>query len=142
MAIFHAIYSEFCIIRSVYIKLIFWVHINIFLRFYIQINFEALYKQVSRIVNLYYKYSCNVDLSNRGPFLWNTRYNYFLATFSAILEKLLESIFRKVPKTVFLGQNVHLFARLAKFGQNENFPQKRALLSFYPYCPLTSCQVS
>ena len=46
-------------------------------------------------------------------------------TFSAILEKLLESFFRKVKKTVTLGKNGHFSTRLAKFGQNENFSQKR-----------------
>ena len=35
----------------------------------------------------------------------------FLPTFSAILENLLESFFRKVPKTVILGQNGHFSAR-------------------------------
>ena len=60
----------------------------------------------------------------------------FGLTFGVILENLLESFFfRKVRKTPILGQNVHFLARLAKFGQNENFFQKRALLSFYSYYP-------
>ena len=62
----------------------------------------------------------------------------FGPTFSAILENLLKPFFRKVSKTAIWPKMVHL----AKFGQNENFSQKRALLSFYPYCPLTSCQIS
>jgi hypothetical protein len=56
----------------------------------------------------------------------------FLPTFSAILENLLEPFFRKVPKTVILGQNGHFSARLAKFGQNENFSQKNGRAIFLP----------
>ena len=58
-----------------------------------------------------------------------------METFSAILEKFLESFFHKVPKTVILGQNGHFSARLAKLGLNENFLKKRALLFFLPLCP-------
>ena len=66
----------------------------------------------------------------------------FGPTFSAILENLLEPFFRNVPKTAILAKNGHFWAHLAKFGQNDNFPQKRAQLSFYPYCPPTLYQVS
>ena len=62
----------------------------------------------------------------------------FVPTFSAILENLLEPFFRNVPKTAILAKNGHFLARLAKFGQNENFSQKK-MLSFYLYCPQTSC---
>ena len=40
----------------------------------------------------------------------------FGPTLSAILEKLLELFFHKVPKTAILGQNGHFLAHLAKFG--------------------------
>ena len=49
----------------------------------------------------------------------------FGLTFSAILENLLELFFRKVPKTVILAKNGNFLARLAKFGQNENFSKKK-----------------
>ena len=47
----------------------------------------------------------------------------------------------KFPKTVNWAKN-QFSAHLAKFGQNENFLKKWALLSFYPYCPQSSCQIS
>ena len=50
----------------------------------------------------------------------------FGLTFSAISENLLESFFRKVPKTVAI------LARLAKIGQNENFYKKSGRAIFLP----------
>ena len=64
-------------------------------------------------------------------------------TFSVILQNLMDALFRKVPKTLILGQNGHFSARLAKFGQHDNFFPKRSLLYFYPYCSqTTACLVS
>ena len=56
----------------------------------------------------------------------------FGPTFSAILENLLEPFFRNVPKTAILAKNGHFFARWAKFGQNENFSQKKGSAIFLP----------
>ena len=63
----------------------------------------------------------------------------FGLTFSAILENLLESFFRKVPKTVILAIFWHVWPKSAKM---RIFIKNRAVLFFYPYCPPTSCQVS
>ena len=57
---------------------------------------------------------------------------FFGPTFSAILENLLEPFFRKVPKTAILAKNGHFLARLARFGQNENFSQKKDSAIFLP----------
>ena len=77
----------------------------------------------------------NCDLPKNGQFsaYFDTK-KYFLGqmtilayktifgpTFSAILENLLETFFRNVPKT----------AILAKFGQNENFSQKKGLCYYF-----------
>ena len=63
----------------------------------------------------------------------------FGLTFSAISENLLESFFRKVPKTVILAIFWHVWPKSAKM---RIFIKNRAVLFFYPYCPPTSCQVS
>ena len=63
----------------------------------------------------------------------------FGLTFSAIIENLLESFFRKVPTKTDLD---HFFAHLAKISQNENFYQKSGRAIFYPYCPPISFHVS
>ena len=64
--------------------------------------------------------------------------NYFWLTFSAIWENVLESFFRKVPKTVILAIFCHVWPKSAKM---RIFIKNRAVLFFYPYCPPTSCQV-
>ena len=59
--------------------------------------------------------------------------NYFLTTFSTILEKLMKQFVDGVPKPDF-GPKWPYFGTLAKFAQNENFSRF--------YCPPASCQVS
>ena len=63
----------------------------------------------------------------------------FGLTFSAISENLLESFFRKVPKTVILAIFWHVWPKSAKM---RIFIKNQAVLFFYPFCPPTSCQVS
>ena len=58
----------------------------------------------------------------------------YLPTFSAI-KKIWWSRFSQ--KNCDFGPKHPFLARLAEFEQNENFSQKRAVLSFYPYCPPT-----
>ena len=48
--------------------------ISIFFLDFTYTSILSLCKQVSRILSWYYKNSCIVDLSNRGPFLWTTQY--------------------------------------------------------------------
>ena len=53
----------------------------------------------------------------------------FGPTFSAILENLLQSIFRS-ENSRFLGQNGHFMARLAKFGKLKIFLRKELCYLF------------
>ena len=63
----------------------------------------------------------------------------FGLTLSAILENLLESFFRKVPKAVILAIIWHFCPKSDKI---RIFIKNRDVLFFYPYCPPTSCRVS
>ena len=66
----------------------------------------------------------------------------FGPTFSAIFENLLEPFFAMSQKLRF-WPNMAIFSHVKpNLGKIRIFLKKRALLSFYPYCPLTSCQVS
>ena len=56
--------------------------------------------------------------------------NYFWAYFQCNFRKFVGAFFRNVPKSAILAKNGHFLARQAKFGQNENFSQKRTLLFF------------
>ena len=57
----------------------------------------------------------------------------FLLTFSGVLVNLLESFFRKVPRTAILGQNGHFSTfGLAQFGQNVIFFKKKGAAIFSP----------
>ena len=56
----------------------------------------------------------------------------FGLTFRAILENLLESFFSQSPKNSDFGQKWPFYVTLAKFGQNENFSQKKVSAIFLP----------
>ena len=59
--------------------------------------------------------------------------------FTSFITKTNESIFRKGPKTLFLGA---LGAFLTPFSENEIFQKNWALSRTIPHGPLTSCTLS
>ena len=67
----------------------------------------------------------------------------FEPTFSAISENLFEYFFAKSQKLRFQAKMAIFFARLPKFGQNENFYQKKVSAIFLPLLsPNFICQAS